>query len=212
MTLSEEYIERHDKALIFAATCLEDHLKQLMDAAPRIDRISARAKATDRFLVKADAVAEGGSKKYSDPINQIQDQIGARIVVFYLSDVTAVSARVEKYFKKIEVKAIVPDSEAEFGYFGKHYILKLPSDVIAKVSEQALLPEFFELQVKTLFQHAWSEAEHDLAYKPSYQLTSDQKRKVAFTAAQAWGADMIFDELHQAGQSRLGLTKSPDQR
>jgi putative GTP pyrophosphokinase len=52
-------------------------------------------------------------------------------------------------------------------------------------------------RVPSLFQHAWSEAEHDLGYKPSNELTSDQKRRVAFTAAQAWGADQIFDEMYQ---------------
>jgi putative GTP pyrophosphokinase len=56
---------------------------------------------------------------------------------------------------------------------------------------------FFELQIKTLFQHAWSEAEHDLGYKPATVLSSDQKRRLAFTAAQAWGADQIFDELYR---------------
>jgi ppGpp synthetase/RelA/SpoT-type nucleotidyltranferase len=55
--------------------------------------------------------------------------------------------------------------------------------------------QFFELQIKTLFQHAWSEAEHDLGYKPTTILTSAQKKRLAFTAAQAWGADQIFDEL-----------------
>jgi len=49
--------------------------------------------------------------------------------------------------------------------------------------------------VKTLFQHAWSEAGHDLAYKPATPLSSLQKRQLAFTAAQAWGADQIFDAL-----------------
>jgi ppGpp synthetase/RelA/SpoT-type nucleotidyltranferase len=50
------------------------------------------------------------------------------------------------------------------------------------------------VRIKTLFQHAWAEANHDLAYKAPDQLTTDQKRKVAFTAAQSWGADQIFDE------------------
>ena len=54
---------------------------------------------------------------------------------------------------------------------------------------------FFELQIKTLFQNAWSEANHDLGYKPERELSKDEKRKIAFTSAQAWGADMIFDEL-----------------
>jgi hypothetical protein len=34
-----------------------------------------------------------------------------------------------------------------------------------------------------------------LGYKPSVDLTSEQRRKLAFTAAQAWGADQIFEEL-----------------
>jgi putative GTP pyrophosphokinase len=62
--------------------------------------------------------------------------------------------------------------------------------------DETLIPGFFELQIKTLFQHAWSEADHDLGYKPGDQpLTSEQKRLIAFTSAQAWGADHIFDQL-----------------
>jgi putative GTP pyrophosphokinase len=56
--------------------------------------------------------------------------------------------------------------------------------------------------VKTLFQHAWSEADHDVGYKPgSIPLTPEEKRKLAYTSAQAWGADQIFDELFQARSS-----------
>ena len=62
--------------------------------------------------------------------------------------------------------------------------------------DKALVPKFFELQIKTLFQHAWSEAEHDIGYKEGQKpLDLDQKRRLAFTSAQAWGADRVFDEL-----------------
>jgi ppGpp synthetase/RelA/SpoT-type nucleotidyltranferase len=58
--------------------------------------------------------------------------------------------------------------------------------VIDDDADRSKTPQFFELQVKTLFQHAWSEAEHDLAYKPSEPITPHQQRQIAFTAAQAW--------------------------
>jgi putative GTP pyrophosphokinase len=46
--------------------------------------------------------------------------------------------------------------------------------------------------------HVWSEANHDLGYKQiadAAPLPPDATRRLAFTAAQAWGADRIFDEL-----------------
>ena len=75
-------------------------------------------------------------------------------------------------------------------------MLLIPSDVLDDSVDRSEAPDFFELQVKTLFQHAWSEANHDLGYKPgSVPLDADAKRRLAFTSAQAWGADRIFDEL-----------------
>ena len=88
----------------------------------------------------------------------------------------------------------MPDSEKEFGYFGQHYILLIPSDVW-ELSEESGYISFFELQIKTLYQHAWAEANHDLCYKADRELSSDEKRRIAFTAAQSWGADTIFNEL-----------------
>jgi ppGpp synthetase/RelA/SpoT-type nucleotidyltranferase len=82
----------------------------------------------------------------------------------------------------------------EFGYVGEHFILRIPSDVSIDCENENPL-EFFELQIKTLFQHAWSEAEHDIGYKSPTELNALQLRKIAFTAAQAWGADLHFDEL-----------------
>lgn len=197
--LEKEYKKRYNKALQKLAKKIEGHLQDLLiGATPRIDRITARAKSPLRFLGKANKVGDDGQPKYSDPINQIQDQIGARIVTFYKSDIEQVSIKVKKYISPIEEKNIVPDSENEFGYEGKHYILFIPTELFTAEIPPELCPTFFELQIKTLFEHSWAEANHDLAYKPETKLTTEQKRKIAFTAAQAWGADNIFDELFQS--------------
>ena len=190
----DAYKQRFDN-LVTVAAKLESFIEERLLEIPHIDRVSARAKTPDSFATKAAKVCPDGQAKYQVPLQQIQDQIGARITVFYRNDVEIVADVVERYFRPIERKEIVPDSLSEFGYFGRHWILVLPDDVIPQMIDPSQIPRFFELQVKTLFQHAWSEANHDLGYKANGSLTTDQHRRFAFTAAQAWGADRVFEEL-----------------
>ena len=191
-----EYTRRFESVLRPLADRLERHLKGCLNACVRIDAVRARAKAVDRFLNKAAKRDSGGTLKYRDPINEIQNQIGARIVVFYLDDVERIrESVVHKYFRAIEDRAVVPDSPTEFGYEGRHFILFVPNDVVDEKSEKGDRPRFFELQVKTLFQHAWAEANHDLGYKAKNDLSQNQRRNMAFSAAQAWGADYMFQNL-----------------
>lgn len=193
-TLEEQYRKRFNDFLLPLASQLEAHLKETLSDLPRIDRICTRAKSVNRFINKAHKL-ENGILKYDDPLTQIQDQIGARIVTFYASDVYRVANEVRRFFHPIENKLRIPETESEFGYVGEHFVLLIPSDVKIGLGGSDDLPDVFELQIKTLFQHAWAEAGHDIAYKPNIALTSLQRRKMAFTAAQAWGADQIFDEL-----------------
>ena len=172
---------------------LREHLAEVS----RIDRVSSRAKGKQPFAAKAGQVDADGTLRYEDPLAQIQDQVAARVIVFYRSDVELVAEELEHYFRPLEREDHVPESDWEFGYFGRHWILALPDDVIPDDIDKDLVPRFFELQVKTLFQHAWSEASHDLAYKPPAELSSDQQRRFAYSAAQAWGADRVFEELWQ---------------
>ena len=192
----EKYTSRYTDVLRAIEEPLYDLIAAYMDGIPHIDRISVRAKEPQRFADKACKTNDDETIKYSDPLNEIQDQIGSRITVFYLSDVKTIRVKILQYFTPIEIVKKEPERNAEFGYFGEHFILKIPDDVVPDGLSDMEHPEFFELQIKTLFQHAWSEAEHDLGYKPGVKpLTPDEKRRLAFTSAQAWGADHIFDEL-----------------
>jgi putative GTP pyrophosphokinase len=193
--LLAEYTERYNGVLQPIAYALECLIKDHISGAKRIDRVSARAKSPERFIAKASKVDADGRPRYPDPYVQIQDQVGARVVVYYLRDVPRVNDLLLKYFRPIEEQLIVPDSEWEFGYFGLHYVLVLPKDAVPSQIQLDDAPRFFELQIKTLFQHAWSEANHDLGYKPEAPLDSNQKRLLAYTSAQAWGADREFDQL-----------------
>ena len=93
----------------------------------------------------------------------------------------------------IQVAGMTVQRACSSGLMG---IATAAKQIIDDGMDAEMVPGFFELQVKTLFQHAWSEAEHDLGYKPGVKpLTPDETRRLAFTSAQAWGADHIFDEL-----------------
>src|ERR1700733_1970561 len=149
-SLKETYTLRRENILVPLAARIEDHLKNLLWSFARVDRISARAKSVDRFLGKA-AKLENGKPKYEDPLNQIQDQVGARIVTFYASDVERIRLEIEKYLKYIKSQKIVPESEKEFGYEGRHFILFVPEDLIDDTVSRDESVELFELQLKLFF-------------------------------------------------------------
>jgi len=193
-TLASQYTERFNVFLKPIAAELEAFLAPIFSDKAFVCRVATRPKAIDSFLDKAERT-EDGTPKYTDPLNQIQDQIGALIVTRFPSDFDDVTSLVEQYFRRIEKISIQPDSEYEFGYVGQHYVLFLPSDVSTKYSPQSDI-EFFELQIKTLFQYAWSETNHVIGYKRLASLTPDQRRLSAYVAAQAWGADRAVDELY----------------
>jgi len=192
--LLAEYTRRRAAVLAPLADGLAKHLTERLAGVQRIDRISARAKGPDRFLAKA-IKEKDGRRKYGDPFSEIQDQVAARVTVFYLRDVETVETVIKKYFGGIEEITVKEEPKA-FGYEGRHLILAIPEELFEE-DEHPDAPDFFELQIKTLFQHAWSEAEHDLGYKPSAPLSEQQAREMAFTAAQAWGADQMFAKLFE---------------
>lgn len=196
---------RHESHLPRVAASLEAMIRDYLQGISHIDRVSARAKDPERFAVKARKQKDDGAPKYTSPLQEIQDQIGARVIVFYQDDVDKVSKQLERYFTHIEKKTMIPESEWEFGYFGHHWIFALPDDVVPATISKEDVPRYFELQVKTLFQHAWSEANHDLGYKAPVPLSTSQRRYLAFTAAQAWGADDAFERL----RSELATSAQP---
>lgn len=188
-----QQFSRLDQTAEFLAKFIQDYIP-----ATRIDRICARAKSVDSFVAKSQKLnSTGDSQKYLDPFNSIQDQIGVRIIVLYKSDVDRVSQLMQSLLSSIEEVRKIPKEYDQFGYEGKHFIMAIPNDVKYKINNYIAtgLPPFFELQIKTVFQHAWGEANHDLFYKSGKELCQETKRKIAFTAAQSWGADQIFDEI-----------------
>ncbi len=194
--LLKQYSQRY-VALVGVSVSLEQLIKSYLSDIPSIDRITCRAKDPKSFVAKAMQKNRAGRLKYFDPITEIQDQIGARVIVKYLRDVGIVLDTMDEWFRPVEETVHEPESPYEFGYFGEHRIYPLPNQIVPEGIGRIELPRFFELQVRTLSQHAWSEAEHDLGYKSRTGLTREHRRLLALASAQAWGIDRIFEELRE---------------
>lgn len=176
---------------------IENQLKTALsfDDTIHIDHLSTRIKTVSSFTKKA-IKEQNGVRKYDDPFTEIEDQIGVRIIVFYLEDEKKVASAISSYFRTIEDNDFQPKNFDEFAYQGQHFICNITDDMIKDDVNKNLIPNFFEIQIKTLFQHAWAQAEHDLGYKQGQPLSFEEKRKLAFAAAQSWGADTIFNEIY----------------
>lgn len=182
------------------AKLLEKELIDRVGKEKHVDQISSRFKTLDSFMEKAIKRDESGELKYEVPIKEIQDKIGVRVVVYYKSDVKPIQDIITNFFSPIETRTVIPDDVSKFGYEGVHLICKIPN-VIYPLKDNLLIGDFFELQIKTLYQHAWSQSNHGLGYKPGVSLTDDEARLLAFISAQSWGADRALVELASSGAS-----------
>jgi ppGpp synthetase/RelA/SpoT-type nucleotidyltranferase len=195
-SLDSVYLERFNSYIRHAVPPLKEHLQNALLGVSGVCWVTSRGKSIDSFLRKANRKTDSGQSKYDEPLRQIHDQLGGLVVVRFLSDVAEVENRVTEYYGHIERLTIEPELANAFGYVGNHYTLFVPTE-LKPTDGNKNYPEFFELQIKTLFQYAWSETNHAIGYKEEDRLTPDQQRSLAFVAAQAWGADKELDELHQ---------------
>ena len=192
--MPHDYNELYNGILKKVASNIESYLFDITNGCARIDRVSTRVKTPSSFEGKANKIVDG-KKKYNHPYEEIQDIVGARILVLFDCDVEKIKKSLESYLTSIEVSIKEPEAW-KFGYFGVHYIFKLPEEAYIGIKKHEVPIRFFELQIKTLFQHAWSETEHDIGYKVNgAPLTLHEERVLAFTSAQAWGADKALSDL-----------------
>ena len=170
---------------------IEKTFNDFLEGKAKIDRIKFRVKDPTSFVRKAiDPPA------YSNPISEIEDQIGGRVIVVYKSDVKIISDLITRNFNAIESSNKRPSKDAEFGYESTHLILSIPPHLKPSGwSKLGDVPITFEAQIRTLFMHAWAEPSHGLEYKSASELPRDLLRELSWIAASAWGADQALDRI-----------------
>jgi ppGpp synthetase/RelA/SpoT-type nucleotidyltranferase len=181
-----------------------DLLVTLMNAdGIRIHTSEQRAKTVDSFREKI----QRPGKSYADPIAELPDLCGIRIIVYHPEDVIAVEQLVRNEFKVDEDNSGDAASRLaanEFGYLSVHLVVSL-STQRKRLAEWKLFSNFrAEIQIRTVLQHAWADISHALQYKNDDDVPDSLKRKLFLLSGLLELADEEFSRLRAA---HLALAK-----
>lgn len=145
--------------------------------------------------VKGEKSLEGKLYKNGDwyqKLTDLTDLLGARIICYFGDDVDKIGKIIEKMFvidweNSSDKRALIKADT--FGYLSLHYICSLPENA-GYPSE--LCNKRFEIQIRTILQHAWAAINHDLGYKSEFGVPRTVTREFARLAGLLEIADDEF--------------------
>lgn len=150
-------------------------------------RVKSVESLTEKFIRKGYKTLEG-----------MTDILGVRVIAYVESDVELIKKVLQGTFMVHPNQSVDKSEELavdQVGYRSVHYICDLGE---ARTS----LPEFkqfrstkFEVQIRTVLQHAWAEIEHDRSYKFSGDLPPDLRRRLSLLAGSLELLDREFSAV-----------------
>jgi len=126
----------------------------------------------------------------------VTDLVGLRVITYFEDGVDRVGQLLEgrlpvDFHRSIDKRRQRDDGR--FGYRSLHYVCRLGRD-----GDPALPPDArYEIQVRTMLEHAWAEIEHDLGYKSSHSVPVPARRRLNRLAGLLELADQEFAAIRR---------------
>ena len=157
--------------------------------------------------VKEERSLAGKLERKGDSYNMLEDItdiLGCRVICFLSDEIDKIGQLVEKNFdvdweNSSDKRALI--KEDSFGYLSLHYICSLP---FGEKWPDEICGKKFEIQIRTILQHAWSAIHHDIGYKSDFGVPREIKRQFARLAGLLELAD---DEFVRARDNMVGYTE-----
>ena len=154
----------------------------LEEAGIIVASIESRIKTEDSLAGK---LALKGAKYGS--LADITDVFGMRIITFYTDDVDKVASAVDRLFEvdwddSVDKRKLLEVDS--FGYLSLHYVCRTPDS-----------PYRFEVQMRTILQHAWANMNHDTGYKSGVEVPVEYRRNMNRLAGMLELVDEQFSRI-----------------
>ncbi|WP_460599861.1 DUF429 domain-containing protein [Flexivirga lutea] len=192
-----------------AAAAVELIAGVLDDAGLNYLSVDGRAKTVASFAEKASREVDG-VPLYADPIRDIGDTIGVRVITYVRGDVDAVVQLLAAETEVLDDRdlGLETASEGRFGYASRHLQVRIHAEDRAR--HPALGDRRVQVQIRTVLQHAWAEFEHDIRYKGSIppEQRADFDRRFTLAAGLLEVADGEFSTIRDKLRSGVAETLS----
>jgi len=206
----QEFCAKYPNAAADFLGAIEDVLS---DAGLTYDHVTARVKEWRSLRSKSRKRRPDGTLMYPHPWQDIHDLIGVRVTTYHSTEIPRI---IEALTEVFEVRRSVDKTaqtrvSGSFGYGSHHLILRVPPSPVTPAF-QAYVGREFEVQIRTVLQHAWAEFEHDIRYKRrgnTGKLAPEVDRAFTLAAGLIELADQQFD-LIAAQQSATDTTAPID--
>lgn len=190
----ERWLQAYDRDTeVFKQLCAEvlySIEKAIKLSGVKTHSIISRVKQRESFREKI------SRKHYENPIADMHDIVGARIVCLFPGDIDKIDAVLKQTFDVLLYEDKTDETAPEiWRYQSVHYDCSIKSDHQGPRYD-GLQNRIFEVQVRTILQDAWATVEHYLAYKGASSIPSSLKRDFSALVGLFHVADKSFQQIH----------------
>jgi predicted RNase H-like nuclease/ppGpp synthetase/RelA/SpoT-type nucleotidyltranferase len=179
------YAEDHARLEEAASRAVARVVGILDEAGINYLSVGGRAKSIASFAEKASRTRDG-RPLYPDPLRDIGDLLGVRVITFVAGDVEVVAGLLAEQLVVLDDRDLgeLTASEGRFGYASRHLQVEVDGNEV-------------QVQLRTVLQHAWAEFEHDIRYKGTVppEHASEFDRRFTLAAGLLELADREFSAI-----------------
>ncbi|GAA6525459.1 GTP pyrophosphokinase [Intrasporangium sp. DVR] len=190
-----EYRERYPRLVEATGLYVEMVQALLDDAGINYLSVSGRTKSVASFRGKAERMADG-VPLHPNPIEDITDAIGVRVITYVQADVTAVADLLAQELAVLDDRDLGLETAraGRWGYASRHLLVAVDASRTVPATYEPLRRLSASVQIRTVLQHAWAEFEHDIRYKGTVpeEHASDLDRRFTLAAGLLELADREF--------------------